>query len=86
MCCESILGTKDSRSMNNVQSNNKLIGALNVVHSPANSVLCLDFIDLLQNHCLFYQSPANITHILEISCKEIVYIRYQSKKKKENKF
>ena len=42
------------------------------------NALCLDFINPQQNHCLFYQSPANIMHILEITCKEIVYIGYQS--------
>ena len=31
-----------------------------------NYVLCFDFMDSLQNHCLFYQSPAYIVHILKI--------------------
>ena len=42
------------------------------------NVLCLDFIDPLQNHCFFHQSPAKIMHILEITFKEIMYIQYQT--------
>ena len=32
-------------------------------------MLCLDFTDPLQSHCLFHQSPAKVVHILEITCK-----------------
>ena len=76
--------------MDIIQSTNKfidgLIGALDIVHSHINNVLYFDFIDPPQNHYLFYQSPANIMHILEITSKEIVYIaRYQSWEK-QNKF
>ena len=72
-----------NRRMNNVLGHNKFIvglnGALNVVHSPVNNVFCFDFINLPKNQCLFYQSLANVMHILEITCKEIVYIAgYQS--------
>ena len=42
-----------------------------------NNVLYLNFIDPLQN-CFFHPSPTKIVHILEITCKEIVYIGYQS--------
>ena len=40
-----------------------------------------NFVDPPQNHCLFHQSRANVVHILEITCKEITYIEYQSRKK-----
>ena len=43
-----------------------------------NNVLSLDFISSLQNHCLFHQSPVEIVHILENTCKEIVYIGCKS--------
>ena len=33
-----------------------------------NNVLCIDFIDLLQNLCLFQQPLAKIVHILEVIC------------------
>ena len=42
------------------------------------SIMCLDFMNPSQNLCLFQKSPINILHILEITCKEIVYIGYQS--------
>ena len=42
-----------------------------------NNVLCFNFIYPLQNLCLFYQSPAKVVHILKITYKEIMHIRYQ---------
>ena len=39
-----------------------------------NNVMWFNFIHPPQNHCLFYQSPANIIQILEITYKEIVHI------------
>ena len=48
-----------------------------------NNVPCMDFIEPLQNHCLFRQSSAKIVHILEITCKESIYIEYQSWGKKD---
>ena len=50
------------------------------------NVLCLDFMDPQQSLCLFNQSPANIMHILEITCKKIVYIAGYQSRKKQNKF
>ena len=44
-----------------------------------NNVLCLDFIDSPQNHCLFHQSPSKIIHIVGSTCKKIVKIGYQSR-------
>ena len=52
----------------------------NISH-VGNNLLCFDFTDPPQNRCLFHQSPAKIVHILEIACKETVYIRYQSQRK-----
>ena len=49
----------------------------NITHF-GNNVLCLNFIEPPQNHCLFHQSPVKVVHILEITHKEIVYIWYQS--------
>ena len=43
-----------------------------------NNVMCLDFIDPLQKSFSFHYSSAKIVHILKITCKEVVYIRYQS--------
>ena len=53
---------------------------INHKNSPVlgNNVLCLGFIDPLQNHCLLFQSPAKIVHIIEITCKEIMFIECQS--------
>ena len=46
-----------------------------------NYMLYLNFIDPLQNHCLFYQSAANIVQIFKITTKEIVYNEYQLQEK-----
>ena len=43
------------------------------------------FIDPQQNS-LFHQSPAKKIHILEITCKEILYIGYQLWGEKKNQF
>ena len=56
--------------------------AQKISHS-GNFVLCLDFIDPPQDHYQFYKSLANIVHILKITCKEIVYNRYQSQEKNQ---
>ena len=55
-----------------------LLGQLQIFSHFGNNVLCLDFIDPPQNYCLFHQSPAKILYILENTCKEIVYVRYQA--------
>ena len=39
-----------------------------------NNVLHFDFVNHPQSHSLFYQSHANVVHILKVTCKEIVYI------------
>ena len=46
-----------------------LCDQLQKVNNFGNSLLCLDFIDPFQNHCLFHQSSAMIVHILEIIYK-----------------
>ena len=44
-----------------------------------NNVLYLVVIDPPENHCVFHQSLAKVVvHILEITCKEIAHIGYQS--------
>ena len=51
------------------------------------NVLCLNFIDPLRNHSLFHLVPAKIMHILEITCKKIVYwISIMGEKRNKIKF
>ena len=49
-------------------------------------MLCLDFIDPPENHYLFHQSLADVVYILKITCKKILYIGYQSWRKKKLSF
>ena len=46
----------------------------------------LGFMDPLQNHFLFHQSPVQIVHILEITSKVVVCIGYQSWRENKNIF
>ena len=39
-----------------------------------NNVFCLDFINPLQNHCLFHKSLAKIVHVLELFAKKLCIV------------